>query len=107
MNNKSLSWHTEQRRVNDLLPNPKNPRELDDRQREALTKSLQKFGLAEIPAINTDNQILAGHQRVKVLQLLGRGEEKIDVRLPETRAEPTSRFPKTRRPYPTPHIEHY
>jgi site-specific DNA-methyltransferase (adenine-specific) len=82
MNNKPLLWHTERRRVNDLLPNPKNPRELDDRQRDALMKSLKQFGLAEIPAINTDNQILAGHQRVKVLQLLGRGEEMIDVRIP-------------------------
>ncbi len=77
-----LSWRTERRRVNDLLPHPKNPRVLDDAQREALTKSLKIYGLAEIPAINSDNQILAGHQRIKVLQLLGRGEEIIDVRIP-------------------------
>lgn len=43
---------------------------------------MQELGLAEIPAINTDNRILAGHQRIKVLQLLGRGEEIIDVRIP-------------------------
>jgi site-specific DNA-methyltransferase (adenine-specific) len=82
MSQKPLSWRTEQRRVNSLLPHPKNPRSLDDAQCEALTKSLKKYGLAEIPAVNLDNQILAGHQRIKVLQLLGRGEEKIDVRLP-------------------------
>ena len=82
MNKIKMSWRTVQRRVNDLLANPRNPRTLDDSQREALTKSLNTFGLAEIPAVNTDNQILAGHQRVKVLQLLGRGEELIDVRIP-------------------------
>lgn len=82
MNKPTLQWHTARRRVNDLLPHPKNPRKLDDQQRDALMKSLKKFGLAEIPAINTDNQILAGHQRIKVLQLLGRGEELIDVRIP-------------------------
>lgn len=47
-----------------------------------LKKSLNKFGLAEIPAIDTDGKILAGHQRIKALQLLGRGNEKIDVRVP-------------------------
>ena len=82
MSKPTLQWHTAQRRINDLLPHPKNPRTLDDQQRDALIKSLKKFGLAEIPAINTDNRILAGHQRIKVLQLLGRGEELIDVRIP-------------------------
>lgn len=47
-----------------------------------LKKSLKKFNLAEIPAINLDGKILAGHQRIKALQLLGRGEELIDVRIP-------------------------
>ena len=83
--NTTLAWHTETRRVNDLIPHERNPRILSDAQREALTKSLKKFGLAEIPCINTDNQILAGHQRIKVLQLLGQGEEKIDVRIPSRR----------------------
>ena len=47
-----------------------------------LKKSLKKFGLAEIPAIDTDVSILAGHQRIKALQLLDRGSEEIDVRIP-------------------------
>ena len=77
-----LSWHTEKRKVADLIPNEKNPRTISDSQLEALKKSIKKFNLAEIPAIGTDNHILAGHQRIKVLQLLGRGEEEIDVRVP-------------------------
>ncbi len=77
-----LAWHNERRHVNDLLPFNKNPRVLSDKQREDLIRSLEKFGLVEVPAIDADNRIVAGHQRVAVLQLLGRGEETIDVRVP-------------------------
>jgi DNA modification methylase len=79
---KSLSWHTEVRRVKDLLPWDGNPRTLSDEQAEQLKRSLEKFNLVELPAIDTDNRLIAGHQRAKVLVLLGRGEEKIEVRVP-------------------------
>ncbi len=77
-----LVWRTEKRRVNDLLPYKGNPRFMSDQQTESLKKSLTKFNLAEIPAIDTDNTVLAGNQRLRVLQLLGRGEEIIDIRIP-------------------------
>jgi DNA modification methylase len=77
-----LSWHTEQRKVSDLIPNENNPRKMSEKQAEELKKSLETFNLAEIPAINTDNKIVAGHMRVATLQLLGRGDETIDVRVP-------------------------
>jgi DNA modification methylase len=47
-----------------------------------LKKSLETYGLVEIPAIDLDGTILAGHQRIKVLQLLGQGGTEIDVRVP-------------------------
>jgi DNA modification methylase len=50
-----------------------------------LKKSLKKYNLVEIPAITLDGHILAGHQRIKALQLLGRGNEFIDVRVPNRR----------------------
>ena len=77
-----LIWTTEKRIVNDLIPYEKNPRTISPKQLADLTKSLKKFNLVEIPAIDTDNTVLAGHQRLKVLQLLGRGSEEIDVRVP-------------------------
>ncbi len=77
-----LVWSTEQRQVKNLLPFKKNPRRMSDKQIADLTQSLEKFGLVEIPAIDTDNKIVAGHQRIAVLQLLGRGDETIDVRVP-------------------------
>lgn len=77
-----LEWHTGKRRVNDLLPYAKNPRTMTDKQMADLKKSLTRFNLVEIPAIDTNDKIIAGHQRVRALQLLGRGEEQIEVRIP-------------------------
>ncbi len=77
-----LVWRTEKRLVKDLLPYEKNPRTISEKQIEDLKKSLKKFNLVEIPAIDKDGKIIAGHQRIKVLQLLGRGNEEIDVRVP-------------------------
>ncbi|MDR3113257.1 MAG: ParB N-terminal domain-containing protein, partial [Endomicrobium sp.] len=80
--NKKLSWTTQQRRVSELLPVSYNPRKISDEQKAELIKSLDKFNLAEIPAINTNNQIIAGHQRIAALIAIGRGNEIIDVRVP-------------------------
>lgn len=78
-----MKWSTEQRKIDDLIPAPVNPRQLTEKQFADLRKSLEKFDLAEIPAINTNNQILAGHMRLKVMQAIGRGQEIIDVRVPD------------------------
>lgn len=77
-----LEWRTEKRKVSDLVPYTKNPRVLSEKQANDLRVSLSKFNLVEIPAINTDNTILAGHQRLKIMAMLGRSEEEIDVRIP-------------------------
>jgi len=78
----NLEWKTEQRKVDDLLPHRKSPRKISKEQLERLKHSLENFNLVEIPAVDTNGTILAGHQRIKVLQLLGRGQEMIDVRIP-------------------------
>lgn len=77
-----LIWTTVQRKVNDLIPQKINPRKISDKQMSDIKKSLQKYNLVEIPAIDSDGMILAGHQRIRALQLLDRGEEIIDVRIP-------------------------
>ena len=82
---KKLTWHTETRKVDDLLPDTINPRSMTDKQMNKLKKSLRKFNLVEIPAVDVDGKIVAGHQRVRALQLLGRGEEQIEVRVPDRR----------------------
>lgn len=77
-----LVWTTVQRKINDLIPQEINPRVITAKQMEDLKKSLSKYNLVEIPAIDQNGRILSGHQRTKALQLLGRGEEIIDVRIP-------------------------
>jgi DNA modification methylase len=77
-----LEWHTEQRKVNALIPYTRNPRQISEKQLDDLRRSIKKFNLAEIPVIDLNNRVAAGHQRLRVLQLLGRGEEMIDVRVP-------------------------
>ncbi len=79
---KKLVWTTVQRKVSDLLPFKHNPRKMSDKQRTELKKSFEKYDLVEIPAIDFDNRIIAGHQRLATMQLLGRGEEVIDCRRP-------------------------
>lgn len=77
-----LVWRTVKRRVTEIVPYEKNPRFITEENKEKLVKSLQKFNLVEIPVINKDGTLIAGHQRLKVLLLLGRGDEMIDVRIP-------------------------
>lgn len=79
---KKLSWTTVQKRVDDLIPQEINPRKITDKQLLDLKRSLKKFNLVEIPAVDSDGTILAGHQRIKALQLLDRGKELIDIRVP-------------------------
>lgn len=79
---KKLQWRTEERTVSQLVPNPRNPRSMSPKQIEDLKKSLTKFGIVEPPVIDLDNRVLAGHQRLMALRLLGRENEKIHVRVP-------------------------
>ena len=77
-----LEWENAKRKVKDLVPFEYNPRKLTPEKKQLLINSIEKFNLAEVPAINLDNKIIAGHQRIKVLMDLGRGDELIDVRIP-------------------------
>lgn len=77
-----LHWRTEPRKVSDLIPNEQNPRVMSPKQLEDLKRSLKKFNLVEIPVIDTDDKVIAGHQRLMVLKLLGREYESIEVRVP-------------------------
>lgn len=77
-----IVWRTERRKVKDLIHYAKNPRTLSETQLEGLKRSLKKFNVAELPCINTDGTLIAGNQRVLALSLLGRGDEEIEVRVP-------------------------
>ena len=77
-----LIWRTEKRRIGDLVAYEHNPRFMTPEQEAELAASLERFNLAEIPAIDTNNRIVAGHQRIRLLIKMGKVDELIDVRVP-------------------------
>jgi len=81
---KAITWTTVKRKISELLPWDRNPRILTKEQQANLEESLSKFGIVEPPAINTDNTIIGGHQRSKVLGLMKEygDDAEIDVRIP-------------------------
>ncbi len=80
--NAPLEWTTQKRKVADLVAYQYNPRSLSEEKKQKLIESIDKFNLVEIPVINSDNTLIAGHQRIMVLSLKGRDKELIDVRVP-------------------------
>jgi DNA modification methylase len=79
---KKLEWTTKKIKVADLIELEFNPRKISEEKRKKLIESIEKFNLVEIPAVNTDMKIIGGNQRVKALIIAGRGDELIDVRVP-------------------------
>jgi DNA modification methylase len=77
-----LEWTTVQRKVNDLVPAEVNPRKISEAKLAKLIEALTKFNVVGIPAIDHDGTLLNWHQRLKAMQAMGRGEEMIDVRMP-------------------------
>jgi site-specific DNA-methyltransferase (adenine-specific) len=77
-----LEFTTTQRKVNDLIPLSINPRKISEAKRMKMIESIQKFNLVDLPVVDADNTVISGHQRLRALQAIGRGDELIDVRMP-------------------------
>jgi len=82
---KEINWLNEKRRLSQLIEWDKNPRQLSEYDAEHIRKSLDKFGLADPLIINADNLLIGGHQRKRILQMMGEryGDVEIDVRVPD------------------------
>ena len=78
---KKIIWKTEKRKLSELHPWERNPRQATDKQAQDLSKSLDKFNLADPLIVNTDNTIIGGHFRYKILK--EKQIEEIDVRMPD------------------------
>lgn len=62
----------EQVLVNDLRPDPANPRRISDQELESLTRSIREFGLVDpIIARKEDKIVIGGHQRLLAARRLG------------------------------------
>ena len=79
---KKLIWTTEKRKVGDLIDHPSNPRTLSKKAHSDLLKSFEEFDYVELAAIDFDNTIVAGHQRVHIMLELGWQDKEIEVRVP-------------------------
>ncbi len=79
--NYDIKWSTAKRKVKDLKPCEWNPRQATEKQTQDLTKSIEKFNLADPLIINTDNVLIGGHFRLKVLK--DKGIAEVDVRVPK------------------------
>jgi ParB-like chromosome segregation protein Spo0J len=67
MSAKKITWKLERRKLKDLKEWPDNPRFMTEDQAGDLANSINKFGFAEPFIINTNNMIIGGHMRKKVL----------------------------------------
>jgi DNA modification methylase len=62
----------EQILIDDLTPDPANPRRIGEQELEALTRSLREFGLVDpIIARKADKTVIGGHQRLLAARRLG------------------------------------
>ena len=79
---KKLEWETKKIPLSSVKEFEHNPRQLSKKQYQDLKKSLQKFDYVEVAAIDYDNTLIAGHQRLRVLRELKGADIEIDVRVP-------------------------
>ncbi len=80
-----INWHLETRKISSLKPHPSNPRKLTKEQHAQLKTSMDKFGLIDKPIVTIDNQILGGHQRIRILK--DQGIKEIECWIPEREME--------------------
>jgi len=83
MKQKTAMLTIEQVPIEALHPDPFNPRRISDAELEALTRSLQQFGLVDpVIARRTDKTVVGGHQRLLAARRLGYAEVPRGVRGP-------------------------
>ena len=72
MKTKTAEIQIEQIPIDELRPDPANPRRISDEELEALTRSLREFGLIDpIIARREDKTVIGGHQRLLAARRLG------------------------------------
>jgi DNA modification methylase len=91
MYKQTLTWSTATRCIGDLVSHKLNPRVASDAFKRTLTRLLKKYGLVEIPAVDLDGTILAGHQRIAILLALHGPSYEIEVRIPNRRLTESER----------------
>ena len=61
-----ITWTNETRKLSDLVPWPRNPRQIKQDQAKRLNESLSDFGQVDVIAIGPGGEVYNGHQRLNV-----------------------------------------
>ena len=77
-----MKWSLETRKISEVYPNVKNPRQMGKRQAEELEVSIKKFGLCQPIVLTQEGTILGGHQRVRAMRAMG--HDIVDVYIPDS-----------------------
>jgi DNA modification methylase len=81
-NTNEIKWSVEKKLVKELILNNVSYRVASNKFKKDLKKSLQDFGLVELPVVNLDGTVIAGTQRVSMLMDMGQAEKEIFVVVP-------------------------
>ena len=76
-----IVWTNEKRRLGDLIPWPRNPRQIKKAEAARLAESLDDFGQVDVFALGPDNQLYNGHQRLAVWSIEHGPDYEVDVRV--------------------------
>jgi hypothetical protein len=76
-----MLWTNEKRKLSDLKPWERNPRQIKDKQAKLLAESFSDFGQVETIAISANGDIYNGHQRLSVLAGKYGMDYEVDVRV--------------------------
>jgi len=83
---KRITWKIEKRKLADLKPHPKNPRQFTEKGMKDLENSINSIGFMQPININQDGTILSGHARTMKLKQLG--DTEVDVYVPDRMLTP-------------------
>lgn len=77
----AIVWTNERRRLGDLVPWPRNPRQIKRAEARRLVASVDEFGQVETLAIGPGDTVYNGHQRLNVLMAEHGPDFEVDVRV--------------------------
>jgi len=77
----AITWMNETRKLSELIPWPRNPRQIKTDQAKRLVESFEQFGQVETIAVGPDGEVYNGHQRLNVLMAQYGKDYEVEVRV--------------------------
>jgi len=66
-----MNWELEIKKLKDLKVKKNNPRRLSKHDAQHLQESIERFGICQPLVLDTENTIIGGHQRFRILKKMG------------------------------------